>query len=212
MVCEGEKLLREALAAGITIKKLVCRETPEMPLPETQIIRVPKDIIASLSLMDSPPQFIFTVPIPDTRLEKLTKGTHIILDRIQDPGNLGSIIRTARAFGVSSVILTPGCADITNPKTLRASMGALFGQRIMCGETAEILEAIGDYKCYTTGTGENALRIDTVSLKDCAVVIGNEGAGVSEMWRGFEMLTIPIEFESLGAAAAAAIVMWESMV
>jgi len=212
MLCEGEKMLAEALSAGVIPCHAVFSSELQKSLPtDTQLIKTPADVIESISRLDSPPSLLFTTPIPELNLRKLETGMHIILDRLQDPGNVGSIIRTARALGISSVILTTGCADITNPKTLRAAMGAVFSQKLMSGEPAEIISAIGSYKCFTTGVDKNAVPLGTVTLKNCAVIIGNEGSGVSDIWRDFDMLTIPIEFESLGAASAASIIMWESI-
>jgi TrmH family RNA methyltransferase len=209
MLCEGEKMLAEALNAGIVPRHAVFSSEQQMPLPSrTELIRVPKDVMGAVSKLKTSPSVLFTVPIPDMELCKIASGMHIILDRLQDPGNVGSIIRTARALGISSVILTPACADVTNPKTLRAAMGAVFSQRLMYGEPDEILGALDGYKCFATGFDSDALPLGTVDLSNCAVVIGNEGSGVSDTWGNSEMLTIPIEFESLGAASAAAIIMW----
>lgn len=209
MLCDGEKMLSEAVNSGITPHHIIYSGDVKTPAVQSQLIKVPEKILTGMSSLKSPPRLLFTVPIPNMQVENLTSGNHLILDRLQDPGNVGSIIRTARAFGITSVILTPGCADITNPKALRASMGAVFGQRVMYGEPQEILTAAQSIKCYSTGLRPNALPLQSVKLENCAVVIGNEGAGISECWNELEMLTIPINFESLGAASAAAIIMWE---
>lgn len=209
MLCDGEKMLAEALNSGVTPNHIIYSSGVDIPAVQSQIIKVPETVLAGMSSLKSPPRLMFTVPIPDMRVENLTTGNHLILDKLQDPGNVGSIIRTARAFGITNVILSPGCADVTNPKTLRASMGAVFGQRVMYGEPHEILAAAQNIKCYSTGLRPNALPLQNVKLENCAVVIGNEGAGISACWNELEMLTIPIDFESLGAASAAAIIMWE---
>jgi TrmH family RNA methyltransferase len=221
MLCEGEKMLAEALSAGVVPRHAVFSHEPDIRLSsETEKIRTTDDIIKTISSLKNPSNMLFTVQMPELvpigadipgGPRSLTPGTKIILDRLQDPGNVGSIIRTACAFGISCVILTPGSADISNPKTLRAAMGAVFSQRFMYGEPHEIICALGDAKCYTTGVDPKALPLGTVDLKNCAVVIGNEGSGVSDIWKNFDMITIPIEFESLGAANAAAIIMWEAV-
>ena len=210
MLCEGETMLKEALNAGITPRHVVSASEPDMPLPYgAEVIIAPKDVIKSVTTLDNPPRLLFTAPMPRPRFQKLTPGAYIIMDRIQDPGNVGSIIRTARALGISGVIMTTGCADVANPKALRAAMGAVFSQRLIFGEPRGILASLGGCKCYAAEVRPGAAPLSEVTLKNCAVVIGNEGTGISDAWRNIDTVEIPIEFESLGVASAAAIIMWE---
>lgn len=210
MLCEGTKMLNEALSAGVTPVHVLFAGEQMRELPqETRVISVPERLFKTLSPLDTPQDALFTVPMPESGTNGIESG--IILDRVQDPGNVGSIVRTACAMGIQSVILTDGCADITNPKTLRATMGAVFRQRVARGTADEVWELVKDKKVYATGTRAGAVDIRRADLKDCFALIGNEGGGLSDFWlnRAREMITIPIEFESLGAAAAAAVVMWE---
>lgn len=210
MLCEGGKMLAEALSAGVTPVHAVFAEGQERELPpETRVMSVTGRLMGSLSPLDTPQSVLFTAAMPDTVLKNVKGG--IILDRLQDPGNVGSIIRTARAFGIPAVILTEGCADVSNPKTLRAAMGAVFSQRVMRGSAEGVWELVKGGRVYATGMRADAVNIRDAVLKDCFALIGNEGGGLSDYWldKGLGMLTIPIEFESLGAAAAAAIIMWE---
>ncbi|GHU90185.1 23S rRNA methyltransferase [Clostridia bacterium] len=207
MFCDGEKMLAEALSSGITPVHVVSVEPRDIPgvCCET----APYQVIESISALDAPQKLIFTVPLPDLSLRSVGSGKYIILDRLQDPGNVGSIIRTACATGIDAVVLNDGCADVSNPKTLRATMGTIFRQRVMRGTDAEIRQAFGRVPVYAADMsgGANPAEIQG----SCAVVIGNEGSGISDFWRGLPTITIPMggNCESLGAAAAAAIIMWE---
>ena len=151
---------------------------------------------------------------PRNKLKKNT-GTHILLDSVQDPGNVGSIIRTANALGISSIILAGGCADPYNPKTIRASMGAIFRQSICDMNLAEFagLKESG-VRIIGAVLGKDCRYISDLNLKDSIIAIGSEGRGLSAeiLHLCDELFTIPMyqECESLNASVAAAIIMWES--
>ena len=140
-------------------------------------------------------------------------GTHILLDGVQDPGNVGAIIRTADAFGIKSVILTGDCADPYNPKTIRATMGAIFRQNIrhMSGAALAGLKADGA-RFIGAAPGGQSKDVSTVRLKNTIIAIGSEGRGLSGEVLALcdEIVTIPIApaCESLNAAVAAAILMY----
>lgn len=145
---------------------------------------------------------------PDSRL--------LAVDGVQDPGNLGTIIRTARAFGYRRLYLG-GCADIYHPRTVRASMGALFRTEIvLCPDLPAALTALrsSGRRILAAALSQNALQLGEAMLdvRDC-IVIGNEGHGVSpEVCAASDaLIRIPMEegCESLNAAGAAAVLMWE---
>lgn len=146
-----------------------------------------------------------------------TRGSYLLLESIQDPGNLGTIVRTADAFGLSGLILSADCCDIYNPKVLRATMGAVFRVPIHIAEdvtqAAMQLRAQG-IPLYGAVVGKDAVPITLCSFANGgAVCIGNEGNGLSEKLKSIcdQRLTIPMqgEAESLNAAMAAGIIMWE---
>lgn len=139
----------------------------------------------------------------------------VILDGVQDPANVGTILRTAEALGIDGAMLSEKCADIWSPKAMRASMGSVF--RLPC-ISCNLEQAITSLKesgfaIYGAMLDENAQRLGSLDFpQKTAVVIGSEGAGVSksvqECCTG--ALYIPITgAESLNAAAAAAIILWE---
>jgi len=210
-VADGWKLLDDALRSGVVPETLVAAEKAVLPaLPaETQIITVPDALMDSLSLTDTPQGVLFACKIPPAVSEP-ERGRWLLLDRIQDPGNVGSILRTAEAFGLDGVLLTNGCADPFGPKAVRAAMGATFrlpigsSPIIRCGSQPPPLPLV-----ITDMGGEPVSEFP----RDCIVVLGNEGAGVSAELREMASRTISIPMkgkaESLGVAAVGAILCWE---
>ena len=143
-------------------------------------------------------------------------GRYVVLDGVQDPGNVGAVLRTADAFGCTGALLLPGCADPYGPKTLRAAMGAVFRLPLYAVGLEDLPRLLADAGLPLYGT---ALRHDTVDvrqrdLRRCALVIGSEGRGVSAEVLALcrETLRIPMSShcESLNAAAAAAVLLWEA--
>jgi TrmH family RNA methyltransferase len=166
--------------------------------------------------MNTPQGALFLARLPETTLpERLEGRRYLVLDGVQDPGNVGTIWRTADALGADGLLLVNGCADPYGPKTVRASMGACFRLPVWEAgpeELCALLERSG-LPLYAT-----ALRADTVSLEQaglgrCAVIIGSEGRGVSQslLDRSGQTIRIPMRSrcESLNAAAAASVVLWE---
>ena len=141
----------------------------------------------------------------------------LVLDRVQDPGNLGTLTRNAEAFGFGGVVLIKGCADPYQPKVVRASAGSVFRMPMLACESGQyaldLLEEAGRTVYAACMEGEVAIG-DADLRKDTAVIIGNEGNGISDQLRSSATeLYIPMEgnMESLNAAAAGTIIMYESM-
>ena len=216
-MCEGPKLLHEAVKWGAEIEFAVTR--PEFDLPAglaCRVIETPGDVLTSLADTETPQGVLFACRLPDTALpDKLSPGRYLVLDGLQDPGNIGTVWRTADALGAAGLLLTGPCGEAFAPKTVRASMGACFRLPVWRGErkaVAGLLKNSG-IPLYATALREDTEDVRQTDLSGAAVVIGSEGKGVSE-----EMLTlsektlkIPMEqrCESLNAAVAAAIVLWE---
>ena len=147
--------------------------------------------------------------------ERLEGGRWLVLDGLQDPGNVGTIWRTADALGADGLLLVNHCADPFSPKTVRATMGACFRLPVYEAE-AETLPGLlkrSGLPLYATALREDTVDIRTVQLSRCAVVIGSEGRGISSQLLELSEKTLNIPMrarcESLNAAAAAAIVLWE---
>jgi TrmH family RNA methyltransferase len=163
------------------------------------------------------PQGVFAaVRMPKREPEELCgKDRLVILDGVQDPGNVGTVIRTAEALGIDGAVLSDGCADIWSPKTLRASMGSVYRLPCITGNISEIIKSLKDcgFSVYGAMLDESAQRIGEIRFPEkSAVVIGSEGSGVSAQVQKLcgGAVYIPISgAESLNAAAAAAIILWE---
>ncbi len=215
-LCDGEKLLTEAVLNGAAITAVLCSGKTPDGLPGTvPVYTVPKDIIESVSPLKSPQDVLFSCRMPDSSGSLAADGFHIILEAIQDPGNVGTILRTAGAFNVRSVILTGGCADPYNPKTIRATMGAIFRQPVVHAVLDDLrtLKNAG-LKIYGAALSDESRDIRDISFQNAAVAIGSEGRGLSPELLDLcnEKIIIPMspKCESLNAAVAAAIVMWEA--
>jgi len=147
----------------------------------------------------------------------INNGKYIILNNLQDPGNIGTIIRTADAVGLNGIILTGNCCDIYNPKVIRSTMGSIF--RMNLWADCEINEIISTFKGKGITSYSAVLDSDAISLTDCdfsnggVVVIGNEGNGLSLETTNLcdEKLTIKMtgNINSLNAGMATGIIMWE---
>ena len=216
-LCDGIKLLEEAVSSGIEIVSVITSNEIPLALPSnTAIYNADRELIDSLSPLKNSQDTLFSCKTPPNYMDGHSefKGTHILLDGMQDPGNVGAIIRTADAFNIDSVILTEGCADPFNPKTIRASMGAIFRQRINNVTMAELL-ALKESGTRFVGAaqGEDCLDIRSVRPDDAIIAIGSEGQGLSSDVLSLcdEKITIPIapQCESLNAATAAAIIIWQ---
>ncbi len=218
-VCDGPKLLEEAVSSGVELETVLISDSAAISLPEginARLVAVDDALLQSVAGVLNPQGVLFTCRMPDTALPGvLEAGCHIVLDGVQDPGNVGTVIRTADAFSISSVLLAGACADPFNPKCVRATMGAVFRQRIIelsRAEAAAALEASG-LTLYAADNDPDAVEIDQIDLSHAAVVIGSEGPGVSAQMLALcgKRLRIPMpgKSESLNAAVAASIVMWE---
>lgn len=214
-VCDGQKLLGEALLWYPHLLTVIAAENVPCPeLPESvRFVTVPESLMNGLSNMKTPQGVVFTCALPEPQPLHITAGT-LLLDRIQDPGNLGTILRTADAFDVP-VVLTNGCADAFSEKTVRASMGAVFRTPPTSAPMDELLHCCAEQRLPLAATAltPSAESICTLPLHDYVTVIGSEGQGICRQLldASEKQIIIPMtpRCESLNAAVAAAIVMWQ---
>lgn len=214
---DGLKLYQEAVQAGAALDTVLFTPAQRVQTPEgVRAVQVPEQLMDALSPARTPQGVLFLCAMPELTLpERLEPGRYLVLDGLQDPGNVGTIWRTADAFGAKGLILTHGCADPFSPKTVRSTMGAVFRLPVWEAEVEELAACLKRSGIPLYGT---ALRSDTVDLREqqggsAAVVIGSEGSGISEELLALCRQTwkIPMEAkcESLNAAVAAAVVLWE---
>ena len=168
--------------------------------------------IGRLGTLDSPAPIAFLVPAPQ-RAALVASEPTLVLDRLQDPGNVGSVLRSGAAFGFTQAIALVGTAALWSPKVVRAGMGAHFGLRLVEGADEAMLTALA---VPLFGTSSHAQqRLDAFALPwPCAWVFGHEGqgvaAGVAQHCRAMLAIPQPGGGESLNVAAAAAVCLYET--
>ena len=217
-LCDGVKLLEEAVKWNAPLVAVVLTEGVEIPALPTgvRVVAVPEDVMRSVSPMSSPQGVLFTVRLPENPLPERLEGNHyLVLDGLQDPGNVGTILRTADAFDADGMFLLAGCADLYNPKTVRSTMGAVL-RRPVWSCTLEQLRAllnVSDLPLYGAALRHDTVDVRNVSLTNCAMLIGSEGRGLSEAALAACDKTVKIPMsercESLNAAVAATALLWE---
>lgn len=213
-VADGTKLLQEAVRYYPGLETVILSDGVETQVPDdVRLVRVPGDVMESISPMASPQGALFLCRLPGKE-RFLPKGGSLLLDGIQDPGNLGTILRTADALDIP-VVLLEGCADPYSHKVVRASMGAVLRTPVYQSSWDQIAAdcAAAGVKIAVTALSDRASDIRQAKLGDMAVVIGSEGQGVRReiLETADAELIIPMNAhcESLNAAVAATIVMWE---
>lgn len=236
---DGIKLLVEALDKGVEIDSVYIRETSFEQICErlgehfSRIDRertvLVSDSVFEKMTLEKAPEGVITVAKHIDKIRKITKIENVELPKaqecvflaesLQDPGNLGTLIRSAAALGIDRVVISADSADVYNPKTIRAAMGGLFYisvdrvDRGIFGEYIGALRASGR-RVFAAALDDKAATLDKITLRagDC-FVIGNEGHGLDARTIGAcdGSVIIPMrdEVESLNAAAAAVILMWE---
>lgn len=215
---EGPKLLGEALRWGAQLEAVIA--APGVPLPElpqgVRTVEVPEALLSSIADTESPQGIVFLCRGKCLALpERLEGRRYLVLDGVQDPGNVGTVWRTADAFGADGLILCNGCADPWNPKTVRATMGAVFRLPVYeCPLTAaaDRLSAAG-LPLYAAALRDDTEDVRSVPLSRSAVIVGSEGRGVSQQALELCEKTVKIPMrercESLNAAVAATVLLWE---
>ena len=224
-VIEGLRLCYDAVMSNINIHRTFYTQSAYEKFHNkiNEIIKVSKEsylITESISQKiseTSSPQGIFCVAefrSTDQKRNFTSNEKIVILENIQDPSNLGTILRSAEAFGINNIILSHNCVDIYSPKVLRGSMGAIF--RIDFISSPDLVSFIKELpmKTYATVPDKSAKKITDIDFSTgAALIIGNEGNGISnELLKSCdEKITIPMNgmAESLNAATAASIAMWE---
>ena len=213
-VADGTKLLQEAVKWWPGLDTVILSQGVEMELPETvRVVEVPKDVMASISPMQTPQGALFLCRLREAE-PFAPKAGMLLLDGIQDPGNIGTILRTADALEIP-VALLEGCADPYSHKVVRSSMGAVFRTPVVQTTWAEAKAACGEagIPIAVTALNDSAKDLRDAPTHKMAVVIGSEGQGVRQeiLDTAEHSLIIPMNpnCESLNAAIAAAIVMWQ---
>ena len=206
-IVEGTKTVKECIAAGCEIQTVVCTEK----LAENYVnpVVVSEEVFSYISSEKTPQGMIAVVKIPQRELRPPVKSC-LLLDRLQDPGNLGTILRTANAAGYNEIYLI-GCTDPYSPKAVRASMSGIFFTKIYQGDAESVLSALKGVPLICADMhGENIFKFFPPE-KFC-LCVGNEGAGISDVIKNIADYKVKIPMsdscESLNAAVSAGIAMY----
>jgi TrmH family RNA methyltransferase len=214
-LCDGDKLLNEAIDNGAQITMVLSCTQDLPPLPNSvQTIMVPRSILEMVSPMKNPQDVLFSCAMPDHLPMIRPNGTYIILENVQDPGNVGTVIRSAGAFGIDAVLLTGGCADLYNPKTIRATMGAIFRKEVLETDFEGLRQLQADgIRIYGAVLHQESQDVRRLDWHNTAIAVGSEGRGLSpqlvDLCDGYVSIPMCPACESLNAAVAASIFMWE---
>ena len=218
-IVEGPKMVSEVLKSDFKVRQLYATSswTPDQHSSLSLEI-ITEAEMERISGLQTPNKVLAVVEMPalEGPVDLLAQGLHLLLDQIQDPGNLGTIIRIADWFGVSSIICSPDTADVFNPKVIQASMGSVFNVKVHYTSLADVLLKNTDgnkWPVYATLlSGENIYNADMAD--SCFVILGNESRGVNPILNAFITQGIQIprplnkqsKAESLNVAVAAGIV------
>lgn len=230
-VVEGPQAVRSALAAGVVVRDLFMDDDAGAAFPDIaatarehgiDVCRATADVLAAMA-ETTQPQGVLAVcdQLPEGDLDAVmaSPGPVVVLDAVTDPGNVGTVIRTADAVGAAGVVLTSGSADVHNGKVVRSTAGSLFHLPVLTGLTIEaVAEAAAQHgRCVAAATGDAptdlfaAVDDGLVDDRTCWIV-GSEAHGVSEGARAAATLSVRIPMagraESLNAAVAAAVVLY----
>lgn len=221
-VLEGLRICFDAYDNGIEFDKLIVSESAlsklgsdieKLSLRAEKCYCLPDSLFEKIASTDSPQGIIIVAKIPEKNTAIDKKGRYIALENLSDPSNLGAVARTAEALGVSGILISKGTVDPYSPKVLRASMGTLIRMPLfVCDDLLGFIKENGlnPYACVVDKT---AAPIENVNFSDGDVLlIGNEANGLTDEAKAVsQCVTIRMrgKAESLNAAAAAAIAMWE---
>jgi len=210
---EGEHLVIEAFRTGLLEEILI--EQDEVTLIDSEITYVTKEILAKLSSLETPSHIIGVCKKKEESSELGNKL--LLLDRVQDPGNLGTIIRSSKAFGIDTIVLGEGCCDLYNDKVIRSTQGIGFHINIISKNLIEVINELKERDIPVLGTrvefGEDIRTLTNRDKEKYALIMGNEGRGVDrdilDMCDKYIYIELDNKVESLNVAIAASILLYE---
>lgn len=219
---EGEHLIEEAVQAEVEIEHIIVTEayyhSKEKELNESLLIVTSEDVFNSLSSLPSPQGIMAVLPMKNIGLPSNATGKWLLLDEVQDPGNVGTLVRTADAAGCQGVIIGEGSADIYQPKVLRSMQGSHFHLPVISMALTQTIDWFHEHQVpvYGTALDETALPYyEVVRTNDLAIIMGNEGKGIRPelLAKTTKNLYIPMpgKAESLNVGVAAGIILFETI-
>lgn len=211
-IVEGEHLVLEAYKAGV-LKEVLLEEEEVLPIDVEQV-EVSREVLKKISTLNSPPKMIgLCEKIIDTTIGKRI----LVLDGIQDPGNMGTIIRSAVAFNIDTIVIGDNTVDVYSPKVIRSTQGMIFHVPIVFYSIDKLIPILKKLKIpvYSTNVkyGENVTTLPKSEKETFALIMGNEGNGVNPKYleQSDKYIYIPMNdvVESLNVAIATSIILYE---
>jgi TrmH family RNA methyltransferase len=220
-VAEGKKLVFDLLRTKIEVSEIFCTKATEAEMPlnnqDLEFTIVDKEDLTRISFLKTTPDIVAVFKIPQSSLEwtEIIDDITLVLDGVQDPGNMGTIVRLADWFGVRNIICSLDCADLFNPKVVQSTMGAFARVKVHYVSLPEFMNQAKQLEIPIYGTfmeGENLYKCDLTP--NGLVVMGNEGNGISDQTASYvsRKISIPpfpsgvLTSESLNVAMAASII------
>lgn len=212
-IVEGEHLVVEAYRSGLLEEIFI--EQDEVTLLNVDITYVTKEILAKVSTLETP---TYIIGLCKKREENNDLGNRLLLlDRVQDPGNLGTIIRSSKAFGIDTVVLGDGCVDLYNDKVIRSTQGIGFHMNIVNRNLNDLIVELKEQEIPVLGTkvefGEDIRTLETRDKERFALIMGNEGRGVDsdilKLCDKYIYIELDSDVESLNVAIASSILLYE---
>lgn len=219
---EGERIVRDAIKNGADVQYVIlCENTPRIEaINNIKTYEMPKKLFDTLKCTVNSQGIMAVVKYTESDLDNAdldSGGCYLYLDCVTDPGNMGTILRTADAFGVSGVILSEGCVDVYNPKVLRSTMSGIFNIKLYFddGRAVEMLKQCG-YNVFGTFLDGKCIDTETDYGEKHVIVMGNEANGISDKIEELcdKKIKIPMTggAESLNVSVACGIILYDSYV
>ena len=210
---EGEHLVEEAYKHGSILQVIALENVPVSY--DCDLLFVTEDILKKISSLDNPPSIMALCKKEET--SEIMGDQILLLDGIQDPGNLGTMIRSSLAFGVSTIILSPNCVDLYNPKVVRGTQGMMFHIPIVTMDVKDAITYMKNHSIPVYGTsvvnGVEASQLTREEKEKYCLIMGNEGSGLSDEVFALcdQNLYIPMndQVESLNVGVACSILLYE---
>lgn len=214
-IVEGEHLAIEAFRAGV-LEELILEEGTDLPFPSPYGY-YSREVLSKISAMDNPSSVMALCRKRDRDGEEVEGNRILVLDDVQDPGNLGTIIRSALAFGVTTIVLSEGTVDLYNPKVLRATQGMIFHTNIIVRNVYDWVRMIkaSDFRVYGTCVdgGVDVKSLTPEDKEKIVLIVGNEGNGVKrrilDLCHENLYIKMNVDVESLNVAVATSILLYE---
>jgi len=212
-IVEGEHLVVEAYRSGLLEEIFI--EQDEVTLLNVDITYVTNEILAKVSTLETPTHII---GLCKKKCENDNLGNRLLLlDRVQDPGNLGTIIRSSKAFGIDTVVLGDGCVDLYNDKVIRSTQGIGFHMNIVNRNLNDLIVELKEQEIPVLGTkvefGEDIRTLEARDKERFALIMGNEGRGVDsdilKLCDKYIYIELDSDVESLNVAIASSILLYE---